>query len=66
MAPWEGAAIRQPALFIAGKKDPVISFPGAKELLSLTSEVFPGARLQTAGTYELAERCPLLVMDHAP
>ena len=44
MAPWEGAAIRQPALFIAGRKDPVISFPGAKEGVDQLSTLVPGLR----------------------
>ncbi len=38
-------------------------FPTRDQLFSVVSKVFPNARLIPAGTYELAERCPLLVAD---
>jgi pimeloyl-ACP methyl ester carboxylesterase len=60
MAPWEGAAIRQPALFIAGKKDPVINFPGASEAVDQLSTFVPGLRrtvlIEGAGHWIQQER----------
>src|SRR5205085_228546 len=33
-APWTGAAVTVPALFVAGTRDVVMSFPGMKHLLT--------------------------------
>ncbi len=40
-------------------------FPTARQFLSLAPAGFVHARLVESGNYELAERCPLLVMDRA-
>ena len=42
-APWQGAPVRVPALFIAGTRDPVISFFGGRALKEL-SENAPGLK----------------------
>jgi pimeloyl-ACP methyl ester carboxylesterase len=40
MAPWQGASVIPPALFVAGDRDPVVHFPGMDQLLpNLTSFV---------------------------
>lgn len=44
----------------------VYCFPTATQFLSLVPEGFINPRIVAAGTYELAERCPLLVADRAP
>jgi len=36
--------------------------PTQREVLSVVSQAFPDAHFVSAGTYELADRCPLLVM----
>jgi hypothetical protein len=41
----------------------VFSFPTSEQLLASVPREFVGPRLVGAGTYELADRCPLLVMD---
>jgi hypothetical protein len=40
-------------------------FPTAEQILSLVPSAFVHTRLVDSGNYELAERCPLLVMDRA-
>jgi hypothetical protein len=37
--------------------------PTQREVLSVVTPVFPGARFVAAGTYELADRCPLLIVE---
>jgi hypothetical protein len=37
--------------------------PTCRQVLAVVSQVFPNARFVSAGSYELADRCPLLVMD---
>ena len=44
----------------------VFSFPTSEQLLASVPRDFARPRLAPAGTYELAERCPLLVMDVRP
>lgn len=44
LAPWRGCPIRQPSLFIAGEKDDVLKFPGAKARLDALPTVLPGLR----------------------
>jgi SAM-dependent methyltransferase len=39
------------------------SFPTRDQLFGILADVFPNAVLVPTGTYELAERCPLLVGD---
>jgi len=60
LAPWQGALIQQPALFIAGTRDPVIAGPiGAKALEALPHSV-PGLRrtvmIEGAGHWIQQER----------
>jgi SAM-dependent methyltransferase len=43
----------------------IYCFPTAAQFLSLVPPPFANPRLVNSGTYELAERCPLLVMDRA-
>jgi pimeloyl-ACP methyl ester carboxylesterase len=45
-APWAGATIRQPALFIAGTRDPVIRGPLGEKALAWLPKVVPGLRDQ--------------------
>ncbi|MBV8473529.1 MAG: alpha/beta hydrolase [Hyphomicrobiales bacterium] len=44
LAPWRGAPIRQPSLFIAGERDDVLKFPGMKARLDGLGAVLPGLR----------------------
>jgi pimeloyl-ACP methyl ester carboxylesterase len=44
MAAWRGCVIRQPSLFIAGARDDVLKFPGAKERVENLPRVLPGLR----------------------
>jgi SAM-dependent methyltransferase len=41
----------------------VFNFPTRQRLLSVVSAIFPNARFVAAGTYELANCCPLLVAE---
>ena len=60
MAAWRGCVLRQPALFIAGSRDPVLKFPGAKARIDGLSRVLPGLRgthiLDGAGHWIQRER----------
>jgi len=62
LAAWRGCPIRQPSLFIAGSRDDVLKFPGAKERLAGLSRVLPGLRgsyvLEGAGHWIQRERAP--------
>jgi hypothetical protein len=44
----------------------IISFPTTREILAVVPGSFANARFVSSGTYELAERCPILVMDFRP
>lgn len=44
----------------------VYQFPNRREILAHLPAGFAHARFEPSGTYELAERCPLLVADFAP
>lgn len=44
----------------------IISFPTADEILATVPAGFAGARFVASGTYELAERCPILTLDFQP
>lgn len=46
-----------------GSSAAIYSFPTRQQALSAVPGDFSNARLVPAGTYELAERCPLLVME---
>ncbi len=41
----------------------VFSFPNRDQLMSVIRPFFPGARLVACGSYDMSERCPLLVAD---
>jgi len=41
-APWHGQPIRQPSLFIAGTRDAVLRFPGARNRIDAFSQTLPG------------------------
>ena len=44
LAPYAGAQVKVPALYIAGEKDLVLAFPGMKELLPALSKFVPGLK----------------------
>lgn len=44
LAPWRGLPIRQPSMFVAGERDGVLRFPGAKENLDAYPRTLPGLR----------------------
>ena len=58
-APWQGAVITTPALFIAGSRDPVIAFFGGRQVEQLPQNV-PGLRrkllIEGAGHWIQQER----------
>src|SRR6266487_581203 len=43
-APWKGARIRPPALYVAGDRDLVIDFPGARDLVGRLQTFVPDLR----------------------
>jgi pimeloyl-ACP methyl ester carboxylesterase len=65
-APWAGALIRQPALFIAGSADPVVEFGSGAAALKALSTTVPGLRrtllIDGAGHFIQQER-PQLVNE---
>lgn len=46
MAPWYGAVIRQPSLFVVGERDDLLAFPGVRERLKNLQRALPGLRGQ--------------------
>jgi pimeloyl-ACP methyl ester carboxylesterase len=60
MAPWRGCKIHQPSLFVAGARDDVLKFPGAKERIDGLARQLPGLRgthiLEGAGHWIQRER----------
>jgi pimeloyl-ACP methyl ester carboxylesterase len=44
LAPFSGAKIRQPSLFVAGERDGVVRMPGMKGTIAALQEVLPGLR----------------------
>ncbi|MCP5287388.1 MAG: alpha/beta hydrolase [Burkholderiaceae bacterium] len=46
LAPWYGAVIRQPSLFIVGERDDLLAFPGVRERLQDLRRALPGLRGQ--------------------
>ena len=46
MAPWYGAVIRQPSLFIVGERDDLLAFPGVRDRLKDLKRALPGLRGQ--------------------
>ena len=61
-APWRGAAVRVPALFIAGKRDDVLKFPASRASIDRFAQTLPGLRgchiLDGAGHWIQRERAP--------
>lgn len=60
LAPWHGAAIRQPSLFIAGDRDDVMKFPASAAAVTRFGHTLPGLRgshvLHGAGHWVQRER----------
>jgi hypothetical protein len=48
------------------EQDIFLNFPTRAEVLAVLPKSFFSPRFETSGTYELAERCPILVADFAP
>jgi pimeloyl-ACP methyl ester carboxylesterase len=44
LAPFAGATVRVPALYVAGERDLVLAFPGAKELIANLTTFVPQLR----------------------
>ncbi|HEY6395126.1 MAG TPA: hypothetical protein VIX12_06880, partial [Candidatus Binataceae bacterium] len=58
---WDHAVI---ATIDAYRSSPeTYSFPRAEQFRSVVPKVFSNVRFVSSGSYELAERCPLLVAD---
>ena len=60
LAPWRGAPIRQPSLFIAGARDGVLRFPASTAQIERFASTLPGLRgchiLEGAGHWIQRER----------
>jgi pimeloyl-ACP methyl ester carboxylesterase len=60
MAPWRGAVIRQPSMFVAGSRDAVLKFPASKSQIERFGQTLPGLRgshvLEGAGHWIQRER----------
>jgi pimeloyl-ACP methyl ester carboxylesterase len=60
LAPWAGAAIRQPALFVIGAEDPFLGSPQGKAAVDRLSSTVPGLRrtvlIEDAGHWIQQER----------
>jgi len=60
LAPWRGAAVHQPSLFIAGDRDDVMKFPGSAAAVARFSQSLPNLRgshfLAGAGHWVQRER----------
>jgi pimeloyl-ACP methyl ester carboxylesterase len=41
-APWQGAVVQPPALYVTGDRDLVVSFPGARDLIDRLQTFVPG------------------------
>jgi pimeloyl-ACP methyl ester carboxylesterase len=44
LAPWRGAVIHQPSLFIGGDRDDVLKFPNSRASIDKFSQTLPGLR----------------------
>jgi pimeloyl-ACP methyl ester carboxylesterase len=47
LAPFAGARVAVPALFVAGERDPTLAFPGAAETIANLPKLVPGLRATT-------------------
>ncbi len=60
LAPWHGAVVRQPSMFIAGARDGVLRFPASKAQIDRYASTLPGLRgchiLEGAGHWIQRER----------
>ncbi len=60
LAPWRGCTVRQPSMFVAGARDDVLKFPGAKSRIEGLPRMLPGLRgshiLAGAGHWVQRER----------
>jgi pimeloyl-ACP methyl ester carboxylesterase len=60
LAPWRGAVIRQPSMFIAGERDSVLRFPASRSQIDNFGKTLPGLRgchiLEGAGHWIQRER----------
>ncbi len=60
LAPWRGAVIRQPSMFIAGTRDDVLKFPNSRAQIERFDKTLPGLRgchlLEGAGHWIQRER----------
>jgi pimeloyl-ACP methyl ester carboxylesterase len=60
MAPWRGAVIHQPSLFIGGSRDDVLKFPTSRASIDRFNQTLPGLRgshiLEGAGHWIQRER----------
>jgi len=60
LAPWRGTTIHQPSMFIAGSRDDVINFPGARSRIDTLAQTLPGLRgchiIEGAGHWIQRER----------
>jgi pimeloyl-ACP methyl ester carboxylesterase len=60
LAPWRGAFIHQPSLFIGGERDDVLKFPTSRASIDKFSQTLPGLRgchlLRGAGHWVQRER----------
>ncbi len=77
LAPWQGAVVTPPALYIAGTRDPVVGFPGMDRLLPALRTFVPDLRdsvlLDGCGHWtqqerpdEVSERLVAFCRDVAP
>jgi SAM-dependent methyltransferase len=58
---WSHAQIARVDAYAASRD--IFSFPTARQLLEAVPAAFERTALRRAGTYELAERCPMFVME---
>jgi pimeloyl-ACP methyl ester carboxylesterase len=67
LAPWHGAVVAAPALYVAGTRDPVVGFPGMDRLLPNLAVLVPRLRatvmLEGCGHWTQQER-PVDVSEH--
>jgi len=60
LAPWRGAVIRQPSMFIAGTRDGVLQFPASRAQIDRFGKTLPGLRgchlIEGAGHWIQRER----------
>jgi pimeloyl-ACP methyl ester carboxylesterase len=62
LAPWTGAAVTVPALFVAGERDLVLAFRGMDQVLQTLTRFIPNLRksmiLPGCGHWTQQERAP--------